>query len=198
MATHAYRFGLGSITAAYSGLWRVWTHEDEVHLAVSTASDDVALTAYPTGRWRIAIGAAVSRWTRPKEFRPGWTRGPDLLIPYSSVPIRPAVSDPFAKEPVTWLAPPAPGFLARFTMLLASPRAEESIWRPLDTTGTEGVVILPLRRAGAVHLCRSDEPLPADGSTQLPPTDAPSLLSLSVTVSADQLGRPSLIELHHS
>jgi hypothetical protein len=66
----------------------------------------------------------------------------------------------------------------------------------LDTTGTEGIILLPLRRAGALHLCRSDEPLRADGSPPASSGEAPTALNLSVTVSADQLGRPSLIELH--
>src|SRR6266850_763408 len=115
MATKVFRFAFGSLASPLSGLWRVWTHEDEVHVAVRTTSDEVMLTAYPTGRWRIAVGDAVSRWTRPKEFRPGWTRGPDLVIPYSAIPVRSPADDPFAAEPVAWLPSPAPRHLARFT-----------------------------------------------------------------------------------
>jgi hypothetical protein len=95
MATKSFRFALGAPDDPRSGLWRAWTHEDETHLGVRTTTAEVHLTAYPTGRWRIVIGSDISKWTRPKEFRPGWTRGPDLLIPFSAAPVRPAAIDPF-------------------------------------------------------------------------------------------------------
>ena len=185
----------------------MWTHEDEVHVAVRTARDKVMLTAYPTGRWRIAVGSAVSRWTRPKEFRPGWTRGPDVVIPYSAAPVGSPANDPFATEPVAWLPSPAPGHLARFTLLFASPRAEGSRWRPPDAPGTESVTVLPLRTAGTLHLCRVDEPItpkqlrdlaprPNDASRDLAPASSSVSIGFDVIVSADQAGRPSLRESH--
>ena len=197
MATKVFRFALGSLASPRSGLWRLWTHEDEVHLAVRTTREEVALTAYPTGRWRIAVGTVVSRWTRPKEFRPGWTRGPDLVIPGSVAPVQSPASDPYATEPVSWLPAPPAGQLARFTLLFASPRAEGSRWRPLDAPGTESLIVLPLRTAGAPHLCRVDEPdpaeaLPAGGAPAV--EDPPGPVEFAVVVSADQDGRPSLRE----
>ncbi len=207
MTTKAFRFALGSVANPLSGLWRVWTHEDEVHLAVRTTREEVMLTAYPTGRWRIAVGTAVSRWNRPKEFRPGWTRGPDLLIPYSAGPVLSPATDPFAQEPVAWLARVAPGHVARFTLLFASPRAEESQWRPLDAPGTQSVTVLPLRTAGALHLSRIDEPIAPEDLTDLGPPSPDAAFSAAerssqegtgfeVIVSADQTGRPSLRESH--
>src|SRR5512134_764405 len=172
MANKVFRFALGSAAEPRSGLWRAWTHEDEVHLGVRATRAELHLIAYPTGRWRITIGDDVSKWNRPKEFRPGWTRGPDLLIPHCPGPVRLPEVDPLAHEPVTWLPPPAPGFAARFSLLLASPRAEGSQWRPQDAPGTVGLVILPLRTAGALHLNRLDEVMePADQVTA-PPREA--------------------------
>jgi hypothetical protein len=200
MAIKVFRFALGSLATPLSGLWRLSTHEDEVHMTVRTTREEVLLTAYPTGRWRIAVGSAVSRWTRPKEFRPGWTRGPDLVIPYSAAPVRSPANDPFATEPVAWLPSPAPRHLARFTLLFASPRAEESMWRPPDAPGTQSITVLPLRTAGALHLCRIDEPIPPEELTDLVPFEigAPSHESteFDVILSADQAGRPSLRESH--
>lgn len=186
MANKVFRFALGSATEPRSGLWRVWTHEDEVHLGVKATTAELHVTLYPTGRWRITIGSDVSKWTRPKEFRPGWTRGPDLLIPFSSQPVRIPQPDPLAHEPVTWLAPPASGFVAHFSLLLASPRAEGSQWRPHDAPGTIGLAILPLRTAGALHLNRLDEAM--DPLEKAPPAAA----GFEVLVSADDTGRPTL------
>jgi len=191
MATHAFRFALGSPASPLSGLWRVWTHEDDVHAAVQTTRGEVVLTAYPTGRWRISVGTDMSRWTRPSEFRPGWTRGPDIIIPCRTAPVPLPGTDAHAAEPVVWLPPPAPGHVARFALLFASPRAEQSRWRPQDAPGTQSVTVLPLRTAGCLHLSRIDEPAP--------PTDrvgplSPDPLRFDVVISADEAGRPSLRE----
>jgi hypothetical protein len=197
MATKVYRFALGSPDSPRSGIWRVWSHEDEIHLAVWTPREEVMFTAWPTGRWRITVGTAVSRWTRPKEFRPGWTRGPDVVIPCSAVPLQVPARDPHPTEPVTWLAPPPAGHQARFTLLFASPRAEESRWRPLDVAGTQGMTVLQLRTAGALHLCRIDEPIAAEelAAAVAPSVDTPAgPAEFTVVVSADQAGRPSLRE----
>lgn len=186
MANKVFRFALGSAADPRSGLWRVWTHEDEVHMGVKTTAAELHMTLYPTGRWRITIGDDVSKWTRPKEFRPGWTRGPDLLIPFSARPVQIPQPDPLAHEPLAWLPSPASGSLARFSLLLASPRAEGSQWRPHDAPGTIGLAVLPLRTAGALHLNRLDEVI--DRSEKSPP-DAEGF---EVLVSADHTGRPTL------
>jgi hypothetical protein len=193
MATHVFRFALGSLANPLSGLWRVWTHEDDVHAAIHTPRGELVLTAYPTGRWRISVGSDMSRWTRPKEFRPGWTRGPDLIIPYTASPVPLPPTDPHATEAVTWLPPPAPGHVARFTLLFASPRAEESRWRPQDAPGTQSVTVLPLRTAGCLHLSRVDEPIPPTDQTD---PSSPGAERFDVVVSADEAGRPSLRESH--
>jgi hypothetical protein len=193
MATHVFRFALGSLANPLSGLWRVSTHEDDVHAAVHTTRGELVLTAYPTGRWRISVGSDTSRWTRPKEFRPGWTRGPDLIIPYTESLVPLPATDPHATEPIAWLPPPAPGHMARFTLLFASPRAEESRWRPQDAPGTQSVTVLPLRTAGCLHLSRIDEPTPPTDRTDPSPPGSPRF---DVVVSADEAGRPSLRESH--
>lgn len=189
MANKVFRFALGSPADPRSGLWRVWTHEDEVHLGVRASRAELHLIAYPTGRWRITVGGDVSKWTRPKEFRPGWTRGPDLLIPPSPGPVLLPESDPFSHEPVNWLAPPAPGFVAHFSLLLASPRAEGSQWRPADAPGTAGLAILPLRTVGALHLNRLDQTLDPEEPV---PAYAGGPSGFDVLVSADQTGRPTI------
>ncbi len=196
MANKVFRFALGSPASPCSGLWRAWTHEDEVHLAVPATTQEVGLTIYPTGRWRITVGGVVSRWTRPKDFRPGWTRGPDLVIPHTDAPIRLPAADPYPAEPLTWLPPPATGFQARFSLLIATPTAEASHWRPEEPPGTQKLAALPMRTAGTLHLYRLDEPVaPEDQRDQIPARDGEPL-AVSVIVSADQMGTPSFRESH--
>ncbi len=207
MANKVFRFALGSPATPYSGLWRAWTHEDEVHLAVRATDEEVSLTVYPTGRWRITAGGAVSRWTRPADFRPGWSRGPDLVIPYTATPVQSPAIDPYATEPLVWLPPSAPGFHARFSLLIATPSAEASHWRPQEAPGSQSLAALPLRTAGTLHLYRIDEPAtlepatPAapvalDGGQVLPAGSATGLFRMTVMVSADNLGYPSFRESH--
>ncbi len=207
MANKVFRFALGSPATPYSGRWRVWTHEDEVHLAVRATDEEVGLTVYPTGRWRITVGGAASRWTRPADFRPGWSRGPDLVIPYTATPVQSPAIDPYATEPLVWLPPSTHGFHARFSLLIATPSAEASHWRPPEAPGTQSLATLPLRTAGTLHLYRIDEPAtpehstpPAavapDGSQVLPAAAPPTPLRMTVNVSADNLGYPSFRESH--
>ncbi len=201
MANKVFRFALGTPATACSGLWRVWTHEDEVHLAVHGPVEEVGLTMYPTGRWRITVGDAVSRWTRPKDFRPGWSRGPDLIIPAMGSPVHLPEGDPHAAEPVAWLPPAAPGFHARISLLVATPSAEASHWRPLEAPGTQSLATLPLRKAGTLHIVRIDEQAHSDSAESRAPVGgsaapAPPASRLRVIVSADQAGCPSFRETY--
>lgn len=193
MATKVYRFALGSPDAPRSGLWRVWTHEDEVRAAVRTTTEEVTLTAYPAGRWRITQGTVVSKWHRPREFRPGWVQGPTIVIPSSPVPIRSSEPDLYPGEPISWLPAPQLDYVARITLLFAGLRAEQSRWRPSDLPGTQHLTILPLRTLGALHIDRIDEPLQAEDQ-ESPQDGGDGFRGLRVIISADPAGQPSLRE----
>jgi hypothetical protein len=188
MALKSFRFALGTAESPRSGLWHLRTQEDDVHLEVHGALQPVAFTGYKAGRWRITTGEDISRWTRPKDFRPGWARGPDLLIPGSTRPLRHSPTK--SAEPVTWLAPPHLGSLARFTLLFAAVRSGEYPWRPHMLPGTSEIIMLTLRSVGAVYLCRRDE-LDDDPEADAGGTGPPAL---AVRISADQAGVPSLRE----
>ncbi len=192
MALKSLRFALGTPDLPRSGLWHLWVQEDDVHLDVETAPHTLAFTAYKTGRWRIAAGAAISRWTRPKDFRPGWTRGPDLLVPGSTYPLHLPNSKP--TEPVTWLPLPFPGSIARFSMLFAGPRSTDYPWRPANIAGSTDIAVLALRTMGSLYLCRRDEP---DDDPE-PGTAGAEFQALVVRISADQAGVPSLRESYRA
>lgn len=189
-APKGFRFAVGTAEQPSSLVWRLWTRDDEVHLTVNAAGQATELTAYPTGRWRIDMGGVVSRWHRPKTFRPGWTRGPDIVLPGRAAAVEPMAKAPARSEPITWLSMPPTGQLVRIQMWFAEPGADQRRWQGALPERAEPLVGLPLRRAGSVHLVRVDE-------TQTPWADASSSLTLpsrAVMVSADQTGRPSFFE----
>ena len=189
MSIKGFSFALGVPEEPRSLPWRVWTRDDEVHLTVRTVTEDIGLTAYPTGRWRIEVGGVVSRWHRPKEFRPGWTRGPDLVLPGLVAAAEPATSRPKAAEPLTWLRAPAIGQSARIQLWFAVPAAEDARWRQALPRSGESLAVLLLRRAGSVHLVRVDEPADAEAGAH-----GPGSSTRGVSVRADQSGRPSFWE----
>lgn len=163
--------------------------DDEVHVGVRTPTEPVELTAYPTGRWRIDIGGVVSRWHRPKEFRPGWTRGPDVVLPGVVAAVEPLGRPGPAKvtEPILWLRAPGDGQTARMQTWFATPGADEVRWRQGLPRSIESVAVLALRRAGTLHLLRQDEPGDLEGGTA-------GTGARGVVVRADQSGRPSFWE----
>ncbi len=182
-----FRFALGSEQQPQSLVWRVWTRDDEVHVSVRTVALTTELIAYPTGRWRIEVGGIASRWHRPKEFRPGWTRGPDIVFPGMLAGAKPPVPSKKETEPIHWLRGPGEGQAARVQMWFATPGADETRWRQALSRSIESVAVLALRRAGALHLIRLDEP--ADPESGDRGTGA-----RGVVVRADQSGRPSFWE----
>ncbi len=185
-----FRFALGTPEQPRSLVWRLWTRDDEVHVTVSAAGQTTELTAYPTGRWRIDMGGVVSRWHRPKPFRPGWTRGPDIVLPGLAAALEPIAKAPSRTEPITWLSLPAAGQAVRIQLWFAEPGADQRRWLSALPDLAQPLVGLPLRRAGSVHLVRVDEP-------QAPSADLSSsrtLPSRGVMVSSDQAGRPSFFE----
>lgn len=184
-----FRFALGAAEEPRSLVWRIWVRDDEVHCDARTASEEIGLTAYPTGRWRIEMGGVVSRWHRPKEFRPGWTRGPDVVLPGRVAAAEPAAPRAKAAEPLTWLRVPADGSVARIQLWFAGPGADEARWRQALPRGAEPLMVLSLRRAGTVHVVRLDEAAEAEDAPK-----ASGVPARGVTIRADQTGRPSFWE----
>ena len=185
----AIRFALGAPGQARSLEWRVWVKDDEVHCDGRTAVEEINFIGYPTGRWRIEIGGAVSRWHRPKPSRPGWTRGPDWVISGRPAEVEPTAARPKAGDPLRWLPPPADGLVCRVQLWFAAPGAEVGPWRSALPPGAETLAVLSLRRSGAVHLVRIDETPESEAGSE-----GGRLVERGVAVRADQSGRPSFWE----
>jgi hypothetical protein len=95
--------------------WRVWTSPnfDDVYAAARLTAGEIKISLHQTGSWShgfTAEGKAAASlppqesrhftiWRRPAEICPGWTRAVRLVIPDSSLQVRPAPGT--AKKPVT-------------------------------------------------------------------------------------------------
>ena len=128
------RFAVGTRTEARSSVWRLWVTRDDVYLAVRMMGQYLKVSLHESGDWRIAWTAnrdlkeelradrIIRRWRRPPEFTPGWTQGPSVVIPATSLqrPL-PAHVDEGAK--VVWHRPPKPGKKLQFMILISRPGA---------------------------------------------------------------------------
>lgn len=95
--------------------WRVWTppNFDDVYAAARLTAGEIKISLHQTGSWShgfTAEGKAAASlppeesrhftiWRRPAEIYPGWTRAVRLVVPDSSLQVRPASGT--AKKPVT-------------------------------------------------------------------------------------------------
>lgn len=90
MSDPTLRFAAGSPERRFSSVWRLWVHGSDAYLGARTLLRWLKLSMHQTGpdQWISAFtsesGAVLNEtgsrrhrtWTRPPEFRPGWTQGP--------------------------------------------------------------------------------------------------------------------------
>ncbi len=84
-----------------SGVWRLWTHGDDVYISLRDLTKVKKVSLHPSGRWRnawaeehVAKGSpfvapgqdrATDKWERPPELAPGVTRAFDIVVSASDV-----------------------------------------------------------------------------------------------------------------
>lgn len=130
--------GLIKLSMHRSGIWRLaWSHESG--LKAQSSEDRVE-----------------ERWSRPPEFRPGWTQGPSVIAPHSGIdrPFRHNKQDNLDK--VLWIPTPTPENKHHFTVLFASPSAPTESWAEVVRPSDRKVGILELRNGGQVVLCQRE------------------------------------------
>lgn len=88
------RFAAGSAERIRSSVWRLWVHGSDVYLAARIMARTFKLSLHESGKWVSAFteqsGVVLSEtgyrrhreWQRPSEFRPGWTQGPSVMVPW--------------------------------------------------------------------------------------------------------------------
>ena len=94
-ASNTVRFAAGSAREPKSAVWRAHAHKDDVYIGVSSpnmmSTFKMSLHAKVwTAAFTAESGVVMSdsrnrrtdRWERPHEFRPGWTNGPLIAVPF--------------------------------------------------------------------------------------------------------------------
>ena len=88
------RFAAGSVDRPRSSVWRLWVHGSDAYLGARVILGTFKLSLHQSGRWIAAFteqsGVVITEtgtrrhkeWSRPPEFRPGWTQGPSVMIPW--------------------------------------------------------------------------------------------------------------------
>lgn len=147
----AIRFGARGLARPASAVWRLWVEGDETYLAARDLGGTFKISLHSSGRWRGAWtersgvleehseDRKVFSWSRPPEFRTGWTQGASVLVPDSQVRFPFEVPDP--SDPlIHWSMAPAPGSKVLFTTLFSAPDAEE-----IENVMLEGDGLLPFK-----------------------------------------------------
>jgi hypothetical protein len=121
------RVASGCTTAPYSGIWRIVANRGEVYLGASKAAMGIfKISLHSSGVWVLAAtkqsGASfdggnrrAKQWNRPLEHVRGVTRGPSILVPYTSLGSRKLLSGDADKK-VHWYRAPSVGETVEFSL----------------------------------------------------------------------------------
>lgn len=137
------RFASGASTAPYSGVWRVVADRSDVYIGThKQAMGLMKLSLHSSGVWVFAAtkqsGAHFAdgnrrgkQWTRPLEHAHGITRGPSILIPYTSLGARKVMPAEVGKK-LHWYRAPQPGETVEFSLYLGSTPILWTVWLRLQ------------------------------------------------------------------
>jgi hypothetical protein len=141
------RFAAGSPERPSSTTWRLWVHGSDTYLAARIVKGTYKLSMHKTGEWISAFtsesggvfkhtGSRRQRtWKRPPEFKPGWTEGAIVAIPWVKWrgQFRPREKAP---PDTIWVPGPARKKKRLFIVLFAGPTVPsdgiKSVARPDD------------------------------------------------------------------
>jgi hypothetical protein len=151
---------VGEAPGARSGLWRIFTHGDDIYVQHdglrrdlktslhASGANHVAWTASGAARWTPDGDRYMMRWGEPKDFTPGGKNLLRILIPTDHLTV-PEEEPPLAeREKITLLAPAPAGDAMVLTVVRTPPDTQltsREAWAvlaswPLPTRGTVWVV----------------------------------------------------------
>src|SRR5688572_17554221 len=134
MAQDTFRFAVGEPDGARSVVWRVWTNpsRNDIYIAARHLGGVYKVSLHGSGKWRIAFEGprspfipeggdrATTKWNRPADLAPGWTRGFSVAVPASEVVEGKAVvADP---HKLYWAPKPAGEAAVEFHLFLSPPQ----------------------------------------------------------------------------
>ena len=91
------RFAVGSPEEAYSAVWILFTQGNDVYLSSRLMGRYLKISLHAKDVWRFAWtkeseilmegtnDRVIHRWRRPPQFRPGWTRGISVIVPWTPI-----------------------------------------------------------------------------------------------------------------
>ncbi len=144
---------MGDPKGPQSSVWRLWTHGNEVYIALRELTRAKKISLHSSGVWRnawtpehvdkgspfVAPGQdrATDKWDPPAELWPGLTRAFDIIVPRSEV-TRPQHLDPntLSGKKIVWVPPAREGFATYFTVAFTIAVATAAIvpgWPGRDT-----------------------------------------------------------------
>jgi hypothetical protein len=123
------RFAVGSPWAPFSAVWRLVGGKDPFLgcyrqgmglFKISIHPDDTLFGFTAQSGVKFEHGSRIDKaWPRPPEFHPGWTLGPSILVPRTSIGARALRED---LHPTTsWVRAPREGEAVFFRVVLEAP-----------------------------------------------------------------------------
>jgi hypothetical protein len=101
----------------------------------------------------------IHRWRRPPQFRPGWTHGPSVVVPWAPIGRHFRAVDAPAGKPVQWMPAPAPLHKVVFAILFAASDLPEPAWESIREPGDRNLGRLFLRSGESVYVAVHRAPL---------------------------------------
>jgi hypothetical protein len=136
-------FAVGTPGGPRSTVWELNGDKHDVYIAARSLRYDYKISLHGSGCWRCAFtdkahplvppqgDRATSKWKRPIEIAPGWTRAFSIIVPATEVVE--ARSPVMSPENVAWIASPCIDSAVHFTVLLSAPGAKGSDGRGFAT-----------------------------------------------------------------
>lgn len=161
--TKALRFAVGNSDEYRSAVWRLWIQGKDVYLAARTSADLIKFSMHRSGIWRLAwtkqsgitaLGSSdrvEGRWTRPPQFRVGWTQGPSVVVPSVEL-ARPFKHASTGLGEVVWIPPAGPGSKHHLTVLFEDVQAPAAGVAGVLLPSDKEVGVLRFKEGGYVRL----------------------------------------------
>lgn len=138
----AIRFAVGEEGDQYTPVWRAWNNRSDVYLAARSTAGLLKLSLHESGQWMSAFttqsgvtleqgGRRQATWHRPNEFAPGWTMGPEIVVPW----VEWAGELPFTEQikyDTFWFPAPEPGQVLTLKLLFSSSNSPDEVRRIVD------------------------------------------------------------------